>query len=567
MGGVLKRGQEGVVMRRKDILLLARQMCVAVLSVTLVLEAVDARMSLAETQSAGPEMSVVQGGEALEAHGEHQPEQKADKPVTDKPKEDHCATAAPTTSANDSASGGRDSVTLDGGVVTHAPREDEVTGRTLEDAASQANGEEQSAPNPDARENTSVLEAEPSHEFSQPPTQQEDQPDESVELPADGPDASCEKREPTECLPIVGQLQALDDSTSMASASEAVGCRAAGQEGGSRQALAHDGFEDNATSQNVQAEYGGVREHQDSECELTICANYGERQKRVEARVSAGASCEAPRCPFQREGYDFVGWNAEEHGYGVSYAAGDQIDLYDDLTLYAQWKPRVYYVTFASNGGSGIATQRVEHGKHAQEPANPTKGGYTFVGWYSDDSLFRAYDFGMPVTGNLTLYARWKRTSVAKADISLDSSSYVYDGQAKYPKVRVVVHGRVLKNDVDYKTVYRNNVDAGMAKVTITGRGVYTGVASTSFRIRPTTFAVTPPKTQTYTGHAILAMPTVTSGSRTLMLGLDYTLAWSKNTEPGIASVTVKGKGNYVGTKQVTFSIVKEGGSSGNDGK
>lgn len=61
---------------------------------------------------------------------------------------------------------------------------------------------------------------------------------------------------------------------------------------------------------------------------------------------------------------------------------------------------------------------------------------------------------------------------------------------------------------------------------------------------------------QTYTGSAITPKPTVTWSGTTLVNGTDYTLSYSNNTAVGTATITITGKGNYTGTKTVTFKIV-----------
>ena len=66
-----------------------------------------------------------------------------------------------------------------------------------------------------------------------------------------------------------------------------------------------------------------------------------------------------------------------------------------------------YTVTFDSNGGSSVAKQTVASGKTASKPADPTKEGYTFGGWYTDKELTEAYDFGTTVKKSITLYAKW----------------------------------------------------------------------------------------------------------------------------------------------------------------
>jgi len=82
----------------------------------------------------------------------------------------------------------------------------------------------------------------------------------------------------------------------------------------------------------------------------------------------------------------------------------------DNITLFAKWTPVPvnYTVTFKTNGGKEeIKAQTVESGKKATKPADPTKDGNTFAGWFSDKALTKAYDFSTPVTDNITVYAKW----------------------------------------------------------------------------------------------------------------------------------------------------------------
>lgn len=71
------------------------------------------------------------------------------------------------------------------------------------------------------------------------------------------------------------------------------------------------------------------------------------------------------------------------------------------------FSPKVFTVTFVTNGGSQVASQEVLHDTAATEPTAPTRDGYTFDGWYSDEGLTQKYDFSAPVTSNITLYAKW----------------------------------------------------------------------------------------------------------------------------------------------------------------
>ncbi len=66
-----------------------------------------------------------------------------------------------------------------------------------------------------------------------------------------------------------------------------------------------------------------------------------------------------------------------------------------------------YTVTFNTQGGSKVESVRVNKNSSLVKPANPTKEGYTFSGWYTDAECTEAYDFTAKVTKNMTLYAKW----------------------------------------------------------------------------------------------------------------------------------------------------------------
>ena len=111
---------------------------------------------------------------------------------------------------------------------------------------------------------------------------------------------------------------------------------------------------------------------------------------------------------ISRIAYTFTRWNTESDDSGTSYMANDSIILSDNVILYAQWKINEYTVRFESNGGTPVTSQTVTYGERAIEPTNPTRQGYTFEGWYSDDETFvNKWDFATLITEDMTLYAKW----------------------------------------------------------------------------------------------------------------------------------------------------------------
>ena len=80
-----------------------------------------------------------------------------------------------------------------------------------------------------------------------------------------------------------------------------------------------------------------------------------------------------------------------------------------------------FTVTFNTVGGSSVSNATVSSGNTVAAPADPTKSGYNFVGWYSDSSYTNKWQFTTPVRSNITLYAKWE-AQIAKYTVSFDSN-------------------------------------------------------------------------------------------------------------------------------------------------
>lgn len=66
-----------------------------------------------------------------------------------------------------------------------------------------------------------------------------------------------------------------------------------------------------------------------------------------------------------------------------------------------------FAVTFDTKGGSTVPVENVLNGQKATKPADPTREGYTFGGWYTEEAYVNPYDFATSVQNALTLYAKW----------------------------------------------------------------------------------------------------------------------------------------------------------------
>lgn len=75
-------------------------------------------------------------------------------------------------------------------------------------------------------------------------------------------------------------------------------------------------------------------------------------------------------------------------------------------------KSQSHRVKFDAQGGSATGDQTPASGSTVAKPADPTRDGYTFAGWYTDKAYTKAYDFSSPVTADMTLYAKWVKNAV-----------------------------------------------------------------------------------------------------------------------------------------------------------
>ena len=151
---------------------------------------------------------------------------------------------------------------------------------------------------------------------------------------------------------------------------------------------------------------------------------------------------------------------------------------------------------------------------------------------------------------------------MAKAKVKLSATSYIYDGKAHSPSLTLTYGTTTLRNGKDYKLTYHNNVKAGTASVHIESTNAHASSKDVTYKILPRaiyakSIHVDAIPSKTYTGSAQKPLPLLKDGSVTLKNGRDYTLSYTHNVNPGIAKVIAKGKGNYTGSKTVSFTIAK----------
>ena len=140
--------------------------------------------------------------------------------------------------------------------------------------------------------------------------------------------------------------------------------------------------------------------------------------------------------------------------------------------------------------------------------------------------------------------------------IRLIQEQYDYDAEGG----SMLVGTHTLVDSVEYRAVgYENDVDVGVATVTLEGMGTYAGSRTADFEIVPAELldedVLLADESFPYTGDAVEPVPTVAHAGVTLVEGEDYALGYENNVMAGTATLTVEGMGNYAGVIAKGFKI------------
>jgi len=123
----------------------------------------------------------------------------------------------------------------------------------------------------------------------------------------------------------------------------------------------------------------------------------------ADQRVASGSTARAPASPT-RDGFAFGAWyTAAKGGSKENFTT----PIAEATTLHARWTRTTNPVVFYPNGGSAVDSQTVAAGDTAAVPAEPTRSGYAFAGWFADAGGDEEWDFGLPIDEATTLYAHW----------------------------------------------------------------------------------------------------------------------------------------------------------------
>ena len=199
--------------------------------------------------------------------------------------------------------------------------------------------------------------------------------------------------------------------------------------------------------------------------ELSLNANYGNPAAVTSLSARVGAAVDLPNDAFTREGYSFAGWTEDAAG------SGEKLTRYTpaidgDGTLYAQWTPNMYTVTFMVDGEQYGEPIQVAYGQAIPLPEAPVKEGYTFSGWQNVPDTMPAEDLTVNATWTINRYTVTVETdgngtasaSANEADYNTQITVSAEPSYVGYVFDKWTVDGETVSTEADYTFQLKNNV-------------------------------------------------------------------------------------------------------------
>lgn len=125
------------------------------------------------------------------------------------------------------------------------------------------------------------------------------------------------------------------------------------------------------------------------------------------------------------EGFTFDGWYTDEtHNTKFDFTK----PITGNTTVYAKWTAKDYEVSFVTEHGDAPISQNVPYNGTAKDPGELKAEGYTFIGWYTDDTHAKKFDFSTPITGDTKVYAKWEKNAPNTYALNVSGAFVYVDG-------------------------------------------------------------------------------------------------------------------------------------------
>ncbi len=279
-----------------------------------------------------------------------------------------------------------------------------------------------------------------------------------------------------------------------------------------------------------------------------------------------------------REGFDFKGWYTGSEG-GNQINPTTKVSVDADHTIYAKWSAIRCKVDFYANGGNwnGSPTRKLDTDWNTKFDTDrliaPKYKKHAFTDWYKDPECTELFDFDQVIKTDVKIYAGWEELHLSGFDIKGLEGPFYYTGKAIKPVVTVYDYDHdydiPLVSGKDYTLSFKNNTNAGIATVTVKGKGNYSGTQSKDFQIiakdiTGDEFAAEDVYLE-YSGKGRRPAPTLTKNGRALKANKEYKLYWVNEEgvegglikAPGTYPIKITGYGNYTGERIIDYVIIE----------
>ncbi len=301
-----------------------------------------------------------------------------------------------------------------------------------------------------------------------------------------------------------------------------------------------------------------------SDCSLMPLSNYSYTGKAI-----------TPEVTLENNGFELV----EGTDYTVAYSNNINAGIATITLTFKGNYTGTREVNFEINPVNALSVMVESIAKKNYTGSEITLSGSDVVLTYKDFTLVEGTDF------EFTSYENNKNVGFAKVVITFkgnytgtktesfyinakastectvaDIADQIYTGDVITPEIIVKDGTVVLVNGVDYELSYVSNINVGTATVYIKFKGNYTGTVTKTFEITAKSnesVTIEDIEDVVFTGEEIEPEVVLNDNGVLLTEGTDYTLEYTNNINVGTATITISFKGNYAGTREVTFEIVK----------
>ena len=184
--------------------------------------------------------------------------------------------------------------------------------------------------------------------------------------------------------------------------------------------------------------------------------------------VAPNGTVTKPATDPTKTGYTFGGWYANS---GLTTAFDFTTAKVTAKTMiYAKWiSTSSLTVAFDTNGGTAVTSLTVAKDGTAIQPTNPTRPGYTFGGWYTDNNTFaKAFLFTTPITASITLYAKWTVNSSTTYTVTFKDGSNTYKTITATSGYTISLPTNPSRSGYTFNGWFDSNGNAFTSKTTVT---------------------------------------------------------------------------------------------------